>query len=661
MNRTDRSHRRNGRAPHQRTGSVNRPDGSHRWNGRAPPRPTGSMNIPDGSHRGNRRTGSVSRPDGSHRIGGASHNRPDRMPDHRLPSAGLASPKPKRRNQNQNPMAPKRRLRRHSPDPPPAAAVAAGGATDGKLSRKDARAQKMALRREQQQQRLSLLPDGEEPGRLRRRRGRGGVDEEDIDLANEVNGGAGGLVHEVPLPNGGGCGLGQAAGLSLDALDVGVPQVPSPPNLAADAQGGGGLGNVEVLPLGALADGDEAEHGVGGGGLGKGGVLLLGALADDVEDAHGDGGGGLGKRGVLLLGALADAAEDAHGDGGVVLGKAGVLLLGALADAVEDAHGDVGGGLGKAEVLLGALADCVQGTDSAQVDGGGGPGKGEVLTLRALTDGILAITNNAHAADDGDGGLGQGVVLPLVQEADEVQATDNPHAADGDGGGGLSQEGNSSLIVKVKPKKSSERKNRNAIKAGDYVPILDIANIAVEPRVAALKLLKEYEDAVCVATHNVVVQQKIEDVPFIRLSSNPTKREFIRFKEESLAMYLECCPFSISVILKNGATKQVPVTPATPEDVNKGTYHIIALVRADDEAEVHLLIERFSNYLKAVRVVLKGEKKEDKPWLILGLLNVLPEIFDPFKNLKCGTGYGSVEKVSTQTENTSGFQFVYLI
>ncbi|KAK1620735.1 hypothetical protein QYE76_026252 [Lolium multiflorum] len=492
-------------------------------------------------------------------------------------------------------MPPKRSQRRKSPPPPEVASVSGGGAAEAeaeaeeKPSRKEARARRIALRAEQKQQRLALLPDGEEAGRRRRRRGRGGWEDQDLGL-----------------------------GVDEEDIGLGVDQGPAAP-LSQDAIQGGGTSDGEADEEGPDHAGDHgpaervSQDALDGGGTSGGGV--------DVDLA---GGGVHGPAAGISHEALVGGGADGGGD----LWQEVLLVLSELADAFEALH--------IAHAPLGA--------------GGLGLGKGAELPLCTPAEGVSPI--KAQGAElppctpaEGVSPIkAQGAELPPCTPAEGVSPIKKPSRSRAAGQGGKEEDDPS-------PKRTGRKWKKRGFDA--YVRRLKPEDIPREPKVKALQDFAEYEDIVRLITHNSMQQDTIDDVPFIFLSSRPTQRDLLRFIRESNDMYLKHCPFSITVKLKDGTKKEVPVTPAMTDDIEKHTHHIIVMVRESDGTEVHFLIEHFSNYLRAFRVVLKGEQKDLKPWLILGLRNVLPKKFDPYININCGTGYGALDNVTLHREKFS--------
>lgn len=139
-------------------------------------------------------------------------------------------------------------------------------------------------------------------------------------------------------------------------------------------------------------------------------------------------------------------------------------------------------------------------------------------------------------------------------------------------------------------------------------------------------------------------QSRSSDVPIFTLSADPTAEDFIRFYDASKERSRNICPFSITAKLKDGTPVKIPVTPAMPDNVEDRTYHIVALTRSADGAIVQLLVEEFSGYVKALRVILEGDDPDKVKWCTL-CDELLPKRFGPVIRTEYGVAHGELADV----------------
>jgi len=139
-------------------------------------------------------------------------------------------------------------------------------------------------------------------------------------------------------------------------------------------------------------------------------------------------------------------------------------------------------------------------------------------------------------------------------------------------------------------------------------------------------------------------QSCIQDVPVFTLSADPTAEDLVRFYDVSKERSLNISPFTFTAKLKDGTPVKIPMTPAKPDDVEDQTHHIVALTRQEDGAVVQLLVEEFSGYVKALRVILLGEDPDKIQWCALGD-DPFPKRFGQVIRTKYGVAHGALSEV----------------
>jgi hypothetical protein len=137
---------------------------------------------------------------------------------------------------------------------------------------------------------------------------------------------------------------------------------------------------------------------------------------------------------------------------------------------------------------------------------------------------------------------------------------------------------------------------------------------------AAIQLCEIYEESVYATKVNnrVFVRDRFHDLPVIMMDSDLSPQHMNAFYRRSEAFYLANYPLNVSFTLDNGATRTIPVTPEQEANIDDRTHHIVAMRRRSDRMTALFLIQNYSGYFVASKVVYNLEVWSTVNWCLFG-------------------------------------------
>lgn len=403
----------------------------------------------------------------------------------------------------------------------------------------------------------------------------------------------------------------------------------------------------------------------GGGGRARG----EGDEGDEVNGVRGRASGGRGGRGGGRSGLVRDRGRIPQGDPADPPNGAIGNGVGGRCGAASDRGGRGGGRVGRshgrtlpAAPPTGAVGNALGGRGSArgQTTGLGG---GQVGRLQARCS--IPLTQDADGGAEGSVGAAVG---PDHTEPDPNKKTKkkaavqkdprdpipvNQAASDG-------AEESVGAAVGPDPTKKTKKKEASPKKTGKkgskrnqgYLPMTEYP---IDPPADQFSQLKKeldncysYELSVKAVKECYNLgkkpQESVKDLHVFKLPSTLSPDDLRTFYQESVEYYLSNYPFWVPGKLRDGTFTCIPLTPEKEPSIKLRRHHIVALTRESDGAAGQILVEDYSGYCVACRMVYPWEMEEDVPWYNYG---DEPLDSDKFKwhRTKYGPGYSRLHQV----------------
>lgn len=139
-------------------------------------------------------------------------------------------------------------------------------------------------------------------------------------------------------------------------------------------------------------------------------------------------------------------------------------------------------------------------------------------------------------------------------------------------------------------------------------------------------------------------QRSIRDVFCINLSADPSSEQLTAYYAESNARSLNISSLRVPGRLRDGTLIEVPVTAATPKNIEDTSHHIVAFHRESDRAVAEVLVEDYSGYVVASRFIPPKVKKATVRFCHIGGAKLAAR-FQPVHPTKYGPAYAHLDKV----------------